>query len=137
MPGYVVDSSKQPMVATGVVSVVPEWEEKPGGGRRPTDVQARREDTGMPLWGVEVMYQQVTYGRVSSVVASVTVQSVEQPNVTALGPIGFDGLRVEVRVIKASGVLVENWTADGLAAPVAGSRRPATPSTSSSSSEAA
>ncbi len=125
MPGYVVDSSKQPMVATGVVSVVPEWEEKPGGGRRPTDVQARHEDTGMPLWGVEVMYQQVTYGRVSSVVASITVQAMEQPNVTALGPINFDGLRVEVRVIKASGVLVENWSADGIAAPVAGSRRPA------------
>ncbi len=137
MPGYVVDSSKQPMVATGVVSVEPEWQEKPGGGRRPKDVQARHEDTGMPLWGVEVMYQQVTYGRVSSVVASVTVQSVEQPNVTALGPIGFDGLRVEVRVIKASGVLVENWTADSLAAPVPGSRRPATVGGSSSSSEAA
>ena len=124
MPAYVVDSSKQPMVATGVVSAVPEWVERPEGGRRPSDVQARHEDTGMPLWAVEVMYQQTAYGRVNSVVAAVQVQSVEQPNVTALGPIAFDELRVEVRVIKTSGVLVENWTATAIAAPVAGSRRP-------------
>ena len=139
MPAYVVDSGKQPMVATGVVSVVPEWEEKPGGGRRPTDVQARHEDTGMPLWAVEVMYQQTAYGRVNSVVAAVQVQAMDQPNVTALGPIAFDELRVEVRIIKASGVLVENWTAAGIAAPVPGSRRPGQTSagSGSASSEAA
>ena len=136
MPAYVVDSSKQPMVATGVVSVVPEWVERPEGGRRPSDVQARHEETGMPLWAVEVMYQQTAYGRVNSVIAAVQVQAMDQPNVTALGPIAFDELRVEVRIIKASGVLVENWTAAGIAAPVPGSRRPGQP-TGSASSEAA
>ncbi len=45
------------------------------------------------------------------------MQSVEQPDVTALGPIAFDDLRVEVRVIKASGVLVENWSAERIASP--------------------
>ncbi len=118
MPSYAVDSSKQPMIGTGVVEPRPEWEEKPGGGRRPSERQARDEDTGMPLWGVEVMYQQTSYGRVASVVGSVTVGSVDQPQVTALGPVGFDNLRVEVRTLKTGG-LVENWSADGLAAPVA------------------
>jgi hypothetical protein len=38
----------------------------------------------MPLWGVEVMYQQTAYGRVSSVVGSVTVGALDQPQVSAL-----------------------------------------------------
>jgi hypothetical protein len=135
MPAYAVDSSKQPMVATGVVGVVPEWEDKPdGSGRRPTDRQARDEDTGMPLWAVEVMYQQTVWGRTSSVVASVTVQGEEQPQVSALGPISFDNLQVEVRVIRSTGALVESWTAERIAGGVPGSRRS---SASSGSSEAA
>lgn len=124
MPAYVVDSSKQPMIATGVVSVVPEWEDKPDGtGRRPTDRQARDEETGMPLWGVEVVYQQVNYGRIGSVVALVTVQATDQPHVTAMGPIGFDALRVEVRVIRATGVLVENWSAERITGAQPAARR--------------
>ena len=133
MPAYVVDSSKQPMVATGVVSALPEWEDKPEGGRRPTDRQARDEATGMPLWGVEVVYQQVNYGRVGSVVASVAVQSQEQPQVSAMGPVGFDELRVEVRVIRTTGVLVENWTAERVSPAQPAARRAGT----ASSSEAA
>ena len=65
-------------------------------------------------------------------VASVTVQAMDQPNVTALGPIAFEGLRVEVRSPKTGG-LIENWFADAIAAPASGQgvRRP------SASSEAA
>ena len=136
MPAYAVDSSKQPMVATGVVDARFDWVEAPGGGRRPSEQQARDEATGMPLWGVEVMYQQTAYGRVNSVVAAVQVQALDQPDVTALGPIAFDGLRVEVRVIKASGVLVENWSAERIASPQPVSRRPSQTG-SASSSEAA
>lgn len=116
MPSYAVDSSKQPMILTGVQSVVFEWEEKPGGGRRPSERQARDENSGMPLWGVEVMYQQTSYGRVASVVGSVTIGSVDSPQVVALTPVTFENLRVEVRALKTGG-LVENWSADGIAAP--------------------
>ncbi len=72
MPNYAVDSSKQPMIATGVVGIVQEWEDR-DGARRPSDRQARDEGTGMPLWNVEVLYQQVSYGRVASVTAMVAV----------------------------------------------------------------
>jgi len=120
MPSYAVDSSKQPMILTGVKSVVFEWEEKPGGGRRPSDRQARDENTGMPLWGVEVMYQQTSYGRVASVVGMVTIGAIDEPQVTALTPVTFENLRVEVRTLKTGG-LVENWSADGVITP-AGSR---------------
>ena len=110
MPNYAVDSSKQTMIATGVVGIVQEWEER-DGGRRPSDRQARDEATGMPLWNVEVLYQQASYGRVSSVTAMVAVGSVDEPKVTPLAPVEFEGLRVEVRVNKAK-ALVEAWAAD-------------------------
>ena len=113
MPNYAVDSRKQPMIATGVVGIVQEWEER-DGGRRPSDRQARDEATGMPLWNVEVLYQQASYGRVSSVTAMVAVGSVEEPKVPQLAPVEFEGLRVEVRVNKAK-ALVESWAADRLA----------------------
>lgn len=139
MPAYVVDSSKQPMVATGVVDAKFDWVETAGGGRAQSDVQSRDEATGMPVWGVEVMYQQVQYGRTSSVIASITLPAYDRPNVSALGPVGFENLRVEVRVNKNTGGLVEYWSADSVAAPVPGSaRRPASASSSSApSSEAA
>lgn len=116
MPNYAVDSSKQPMIATGLVGIVQEWEDR-DGARRPSDRQARNEDTGMPLWNVEVLYQQSSYGRVSSVTAMVAVGAVDEPAVAPLTMVQFIGLRVEVRVNKAK-ALVETWAADGLAAAV-------------------
>lgn len=113
MPSYAVDSSKQPMVATGVVGIVQEWMEK-DGKRRPSDVQARDEATGFPLWNVEVMYQQTAFGRVSSTTAMVAVCAMEEPSVEPLKPVQFEGLGVEVRVIRATGALVENWSATAL-----------------------
>lgn len=121
MPNYAVDSGKQLMVATGVVGIVQEWEER-DGGRRPSDRQARDEGTGMPLWNVEVLYQQASFGRVSSVTAMVSVPSLDEPKPAPLAPVGFEGLRVEVRVNKAK-ALVESWAADGLAAPAAAAGR--------------
>ncbi len=135
MPNYVVDSRKQPMIATGVVGIVQEWEDR-DGSRRPSDRQARDEDTGMPLWNVEVLYQQTSFGRVSSVTAMVAVGAVEQPQVSALGPVVFEGLRVEVRVNKAK-ALVEAWVAESLAGAVKGLVSKATPGGSGSSQVAA
>lgn len=121
MPRYAVDSSKQPMIATGVVDEVPVWVERADGSRRPTDDQARDPDTGMPLWTVEVMYQQTSYNRLSSVTAMVTVPVLERPEPTMLTRVAFEGLRVEVRLTRAK-TLVEQWAADGLAANAASSR---------------
>lgn len=51
MPSYAIDSHRQAMTATGIVSAVQEWTETADGSRRPSDTQARDELTGMPLWG--------------------------------------------------------------------------------------
>ena len=113
MANYAVDSKRQPMVATGIVDQVKEWEDKPDGGRRQSERQARDEDTGFPLWGVEVLYPQTAFGRTSTVTAKVTLPSLEQPLVGQLLPVGFAGLRVEVRTNKAGG-FSESWSAESI-----------------------
>jgi hypothetical protein len=110
MPKYSVDSVRQPMTATGIVDAIPEWEETPEGRRRPSDRQARNEDTGMPLWGVEVLYIQTAFGR----------RSKPAP----LTAIGFENLGVEVRTNKVGG-LVEIWSADGVIEPPKSQRQSA------------
>lgn len=115
MPSYSVDSNRQAMTATGIVEPVMEWEETPEGKRRPSkDRQARNEDTGMPLWGVEVLYVQSAFGRRSTNAATVTVEAATEPKPTPLSPITFEALHVEVRVNKAGG-LVEYWSAESIA----------------------
>lgn len=116
MPSYAVDSIRQPMTATGIVEPVMEWEETPEGRRRPSDKQSRNEATGMPLWAVEVLYIQTAFGRKSTVTAKVTVDAEEEPKPAPLSPIGFAGLRAEVRVNKAGG-FVEMWSADSILEP--------------------
>ena len=113
MATYAVDSIRQPMIATAIVEPVMEWEETPDGRRRPSERQARNEDTGMPLWAVEVLYTQTSFGRESTVTAKVTVGAEQQPVPARLAPIGFVGLRVEARANKAGG-FVEVWSAESL-----------------------
>ena len=129
MPSYEVDSIRQPMTATGIVEQVMEWEETPEGKRRPSEKQAPNEKTSMPLWAVEVLYIQTTFGRMSTVTAKVTVDAADEPTSLPQMPIGFNGLRVDVRVNKAGG-FVEVWSADSLLE--APKSRPAPPSSPSS-----
>ncbi len=117
MSGYAVDSKRQVMRATGIVDEVKEWIEQ-DGRRRPSDSQARDENTGMPLWAVEVIYRQSAWGRVSNTTATVTVGCLNRPVVEEFGRVEFTDLWVETRVNKAGG-LVETWTADGVATPAA------------------
>jgi hypothetical protein len=113
MATYAVDSIRQLMIATAIVEPVMEWDETPDGRRRPSERQARNEATGMPLWAVEVLYTQTSFGRESTVTAKVTVGAEEQPSPIRLAPIGFVGLRVEIRTNKAGG-FVEVWAAEAL-----------------------
>lgn len=115
MPSYNIDSVNQFMTCTGIVERLMQWEETAEGKRRPSaTLQARDEDTGMPLWGVEVLYVQTSFGRSSTCTAKVQVQAVEEPRLAPLTPIIFDKLRVEVRTNKAGG-FVEYWSAEGIA----------------------
>ena len=136
MPSYAVDSVRQPMIATAIVEPIMEWDEKPDGTRRPSERQARNEDTGMPLWGVEVLYTQTSFGRESTVTAKVTVGAEAQPSPIRLAPIGFVGLRVEARANKAGG-FVEVWSAESLIDSGKPAAKQSGPSSSATSSSAA
>lgn len=136
MPSYAVDSQRQPMTATGIVEAVMEWEETPDGKRRPSDRQARDEKTGMPMWGVEVLYVQTAFGRQSTVAAKVTVGAEEEPKPSPLTPIAFAGLSVEARTNKAGG-FVESWSAEQLLLPSKAGPKPSNGSTDRSTGEKA
>jgi len=47
MANYAVDSRRQPMTVTGIVEAVKEWEDKPGGGRRPSFPDHFRDIRGL------------------------------------------------------------------------------------------
>lgn len=113
------------MTATGLTEAIFEWEETADGRRRPSEKQARNEETGMPLWAVEVLYVQTEYGRKHSVTSRVVVEAVEEPKPAPLTPVTFEGLEVEVRTNKA-GQLVETWTADRLVDGAKPAQRPGT-----------
>jgi hypothetical protein len=117
MPTYAVDGERTTLVGTGIVEPVMDWTETADGSRRPSEHQARDEATGMPLWGVEVLHQQTTWGRASTVTARVTVGAPAQPMVGQFAPVAFRGLTVDVRVNRKSGALTETWRAEEIMAP--------------------
>jgi hypothetical protein len=120
MAFYAIDSKQQGMRSTGIVNEVKDWVDGPDGRRRPSEVQARDENTGMPLWEVEVLYKQTAFGRVSNTTAVVRVGSPVQPVLGEFAPVAFVGLTVEVRVTKAGG-LAESWRAESMDDKAAGS----------------
>jgi hypothetical protein len=115
MATFAVDSNRQSMLATGVVEPVMEWVETAEGKRRPGDNQARQEGTGLPLWGVEVVYQSESWGRVSTESVKVTVPAMEMPAPSLFTPIQFNDLVASVRVIRANGGLSTSWEAGSIA----------------------
>ena len=112
MSFYTVDSKRAGLRSTGIVNEVREWEER-DGKRRPSEAQARDEATGMPLWQVEVVYKQTTFGRESMATGVVELGCPHRPVLAEFAPVEFVDLTVEVRVNKAGG-LSEMWRADRL-----------------------
>lgn len=110
---YAVDSQRQAMKATGIVNPAMAWEDGPNGRRPSKTVQDRDEDTGMPLWEVEVSYRQSAWGRESTVTAMVSVGSPERPAPQDDSRISFKVLTVEVRTNKGGGV-GERWSAEAI-----------------------
>ncbi|MBE1878777.1 hypothetical protein [Myceligenerans pegani] len=115
MATFAVDSSRQQMAATGVVEAMPEWVETADGKRRPGENQARHEATGLPLWGVEVLYQTESWGRVSTETVKVAVPAMTEPAPGMFRPIVFEGLTANARVDRRNNGLSVSWEAEGIA----------------------
>jgi hypothetical protein len=141
MTFYAVESKRQAMRTTSIVNEVKDWVDGPDGKRRPSEVQARDEESGLPLWDVEVQYRQEAFGRASTATAFVRVGSAVKPVLGEFEPVSFVGLSVEVRVTKAGG-LSESWRADSVddkatSSASAGSGPSSSPASSGSSGKAA
>lgn len=113
MSTYFVDAEKQALRATGVVEPAPVWEQTADGRRRPTDAQDR-DESGVLLWLVEVMYGSEAFGRQQTVTASVLVPSPARPNLPAFEVIPFEGLSVNAYANRNGGGLRESWSAEGI-----------------------
>ena len=115
MPSYAVKSQLQRMLSTSLVNPVFDWVQGDDGKRKQSKEQARDDDTGMPLWDVEVMYKQTAYGRESTATAAVRVGSPVQPVLREFAPVEFAGLVVEVRMLKNGTGIGEQWRAEAIA----------------------
>lgn len=113
MSTYAVDSSRQELRATGVIEPAPVWEQTSEGKRRPTDAQDR-DEKGLPLWLVEVMYASEMFGRQQTVTANVLVPSPAMPTLPAFEPVPFEGLTVNVYANRNGGGVRESWAAEGI-----------------------
>lgn len=114
MPSFAIDGKRSGFRSTGIVDQVFEWLDGSDGKRRQSDVQARDEQTGMPLWNVEVIYRQTSYGRESNTTAPVRVGSPVKPVLAEFAPVEFLGLVVEVRMLKGGTGLGESWRAEAI-----------------------
>ena len=96
MTFYAVDSARQVMRSTGIVNEVREWVDGPEGKRRPSELQARDENTGMLVWDVEVLYRQVAFGRESNATGMVRVGAPVKPVLGEFAPVSFDDVQVRL-----------------------------------------
>jgi hypothetical protein len=110
---YAIDSQRQAMKATGIVNPAMAWEDTSNGRRPSKDQQERHEQTGMPLWDLEVSYRTESFGQVATANAMVRVGAQERPAPEEYSPITFKVLQVEVYRTKAGGV-GERWSAEAI-----------------------
>lgn len=108
-----VDSSRFSVVASGKIAPATEWIERADGGRARSDVQATN-DRGLPLWEVEVFYDDRIFGQDSSERARVSVPAQTEPKIAPFTPIQFVGLTVNAYASKGS--MRTNFSAEGIAA---------------------
>lgn len=106
-----VDSKRQGFEATGKVKPVMAWVDTPDGRRKSKTEQERDEATGMPLWEVQVAYDEVVFGEEEEVHAWVRVGGVDRPNPQRHSPVVFKFLDVEVRLNRNTNSLTQSWVA--------------------------
>ena len=107
--GVVPDS---PVIATGHVSTRMAWVDTPNG-RRPSDTEVETDEHNRPGHVVDVL---MPLGRDGAPqVFSVTVWNHEVPAPTALQPVEFEGLRMNVRGARTGKGVEVSFSADGIA----------------------
>ena len=108
-----VDSTRFKAMFTGNYEPAREWTERADGSRTRSDVQAS-DDSGVPLWDVEIVFSDRVYGQNRTESVMVSVPSKTEPVITGFTPAAFVGLTVNAYGTKTG--MRTSWTADGLAA---------------------
>jgi hypothetical protein len=98
---------------TGICEPKYAWLDGDNGRRQRSTVQ-ETDETGVKLWEISTTRLTENYGRLSEVVANVTVPSLDKPNCPRHQPAQFIGLTVDVRVNRSTNQLIENFSAAGL-----------------------
>lgn len=106
-----VDADRLTPFATGNVNPVPVWTENADGSRSRSDAQATNE-SGVPLWNVEILRQTVQFGEGRMSAVSVQVPAPQMPNPEPMTPAKFRGLEADFYVSRNQ--LRERWTAEGI-----------------------
>lgn len=107
---YALDDQKFQATLTGVVNPVPVF----GDNGRPTGEHAS-DESGVPLWGVEIMRTVKQFGREQGEISTVQVPSAMEPKAQALTPARFRGLVLNVYVKRGERPsLGQTITADAL-----------------------
>lgn len=117
-----MDSARLTLQGTGVVSPADAWAET-GEGKRQRVGQAKTE-SGQPIWAIEILRPELSFGRLSTAVEQVAVPGgAEPPVVQPMTPIAFRGLVVTVNARRNGGLSVR-WEAEAIDLPAAqGNRR--------------
>jgi hypothetical protein len=114
MPEFPVEGKRIRLDATSVVNRVMEWGQDGSGKRFKTETQARHPDTGMPMYGVEVLHRRTNFGEDFTATVVVEVGAAEKPDPVPMTPVVFEGLEVSIFPNKAGG-LQERWSAEAIA----------------------
>lgn len=113
-----VDTTRTQFIGTGKAAARAEYVEAtdgvPGGERRRirSGNQAKDEDTGLPLWVVDVLVDDDDAERAE--VIGVKVASRDEPHTAKWQPVRFRGLVCSPYVDKGSGRVALSFRADGI-----------------------
>lgn len=107
-----VDTSRINLVATGHVIPVMPWVSDPAnpGRNMPGTDQSRDEVTGLLLWTVDALAEDMERGEV----IGVQVGAAHQPVVERYKPVNFIGLSVRVSVDRRTNQVRQYWAASGI-----------------------
>lgn len=107
-----VDVSRVSFIGTGKTASRAEYVELSDGSRRASGNQAKQEETGLPLWVVDVLVDDDTARRAE--VVGVVVASYDEPVTQKWQPVRFRGLVATIYADRASGQAKVSLKAEGI-----------------------
>jgi len=113
-----VDTERVTFIGTSKTAEVAEYVELSNGERKRSGGQAKDQDSGMPLWVVDVMVMDPDAPRAE--IVGVKVASYDEPQTVMGQPVKFHGLRALGYVMNGQSRVSYTFRADGIDSPATG-----------------